>query len=161
MLPARSLLLFVLLLPLGVRAGEPPAFARLKTLVGDWEARTEKGSVTRVSYRLIANDSVLVQSWVTASGKETLTMFHADGARLLATHYCFQGNQPRLRLDPSSTGDLLRFVFFDATNLAGPTASRLVRLELRLEGPTQYTEVEIYDEAGKPDETTLHFKRVR
>src|SRR5262249_23574462 len=97
MLPARSLLVSLLLtFPLCAHAGEPPAFARLKTLAGDWEARTEKGSVIRVSYRLVSNDSVLVQSFVTGSGKETMTVFHADGARLLATHYCAQGNQPRL-----------------------------------------------------------------
>ena len=51
------------------------------------------------------------------------------------------------------------FKFVDATNLAG-SSSHLVRLELRLEGARAYTEVETYDEGGKPDVTTLHFHRV-
>src|SRR5205823_2190701 len=123
----------------------PTPFARLKTLAGNWDA---KG--VRVSYRMVSNDSVLVQTFTTASGKETMTVFHPDGARLIATHYCAQGNQPRLRLDPSSTADRLIFVYLDATNLARPQASHLVRLELRLDSPTEYTEIETYEEAGKP-----------
>jgi hypothetical protein len=136
------------------------AFARLKTLVGKWEAKTDKDATIGVSYRLVSNGSVLVQSFVTPSKKETLTLFHADRDRLLATHYCAQGNQPRLRLDPASTDDRLLFVFADATNLT-PSASHLVRLEVRLDGPDQYTEIETYDESGKPDVTTLKFRRVR
>ena len=137
------------------------AFARLRSLVGDWEARTDQGGIIRVSYRLVSNDSVLVQRFVTPSGKETLTVFHPDGARLIATHYCAQGNQPRLRLDPASAKDRFVFTFLDATNLPKPSAAHLVRLELQLETATQYTEIETYQEDGKPDVTTLHFKRVR
>jgi len=37
---------------------------------------------------------------------------------LMATHYCPQGNQPRLELSTSSTRKNLHFDFLDATNLA-------------------------------------------
>jgi hypothetical protein len=150
----------VLLLSSEALAGES-GFARLKSLVGDWEARTAKGAVIHASYRLVSNDSVLVQTFATASGKETLTIFHADGARLLATHYCAQGNQPRLKLDAASTNARFVFTFIDATNLPSPAAAHLTRLELHLDGPAQYTEIETYEEAGKPDVTTLQFHRTR
>jgi hypothetical protein len=101
---------------------------------------------------------VLVQSFVTASGKETLTVFHPDGARVLATHYCAQGNQPRLQLDRSSTRDRLLFVFVDATNLE-PQAAVLKRLELRIDKPGEYTEIETYEQNGQPEVTTLRFRR--
>jgi hypothetical protein len=152
--------LLLALAPVGASAEAPSMFNRLRTLVGEWEAKTDKGATLRVSYRLIANDSALLQSFFTPSGKETLTAFHADGSRVLATHYCAQGNQPRLRLDPTSSNDRLVFVFLDATNLVEPAASHLTRLEIKLESPSQYTEVETYQEAGKPDVTTLRFHRV-
>ena len=152
-------MMYASLLALSLALTPTAGFARLKTLVGDWEAKTDQGAVIRVSYRLISNDSALVQTFVTASGKQTLTLFHPDGSRVLATHYCAQGNQPRLRLDAASTPDRLLFVFVDATNLPTPSASHLVRLELRLDGAEQYTEIETYDEAGKPDVTTLRFRR--
>src|SRR5262249_12030735 len=104
--------LLTVALLLAPNAGPPPvAFSRLKTLVGEWEAKTQKGASIRVSYRLVSNDSVLVQTFITASGKETVTAFHPDGARLMATHYCAQGNQPRLVLDGSSTNERLLFHF--------------------------------------------------
>jgi hypothetical protein len=142
-------------------AAEPARFADLKKLVGNWEAKTGKGGIVRVGYRLISNDSALVQSFVTPSGRETLTIFNADGARILATHYCAQGNQPRLALDGAASNDrAFVFRFLDATNLPSPSDEHLVRLEMRVEGSDAYTELETYEGQGKPDVTTLRFKRV-
>jgi hypothetical protein len=138
---------------------EPAAFAGLKALVGEWEAPTSRGTI-KVSYRLVSNDSALVQRFVTPSGKETLTIMHPDGDKILATHYCAQGNQPRLRLDlGKSSANRWVFRFLDATNLTTPAASHLVQLELVLAGD-EYSEVETYEENGKPDVTTLRFRRV-
>ena len=38
-------------------------FAKLQTLVGEWEGKTETGRVLKVSYRLTANNTVLVETW--------------------------------------------------------------------------------------------------
>jgi hypothetical protein len=134
-------------------------FERLKSLVGDWEAKTAKGTVVRLNYKLVSNGSVLVQTYQPGP-RETLTVMHADGKRVLATHYCAQGNQPRLALS-SSTETSFVFTFVDATNLAAPGDSHLVRLQLELESPTALTQTETYEENGKPDVTTLRFTRTR
>ncbi len=143
-----------------VAYAEPVAFSGLaKALLGDWEAPTGHGAI-KVSYRLISNDSALVQRFVTPSGKETLTIIHPDGDRVVATHYCAQGNQPRLRLDRGkSSANRYVFRFLDATNLATPAASHMVQLELALSGD-DCTEIETYEENGKTDVTTLRFHRV-
>src|SRR5262245_45457558 len=93
------------------------AFASLRRLIGEWETKLATGSIIRVSYRAIAGNSAIVETFTTASGRETLTIYHPDGPNLIATHYCAQGNQPRLRLDPTSSSSILQFVFHDATNL--------------------------------------------
>ncbi len=147
--------------PSGAFAEPPPALARLGSLVGHWETRPQTGGPIRVSYRFVAGDSALVQTFVTPSGKETLTIFHADGPRVVATHYCGQGNQPRLRLDPASTPGRLIFVFVDATNLATPAASHLIRLELRLDGAGTYTQIETYETAGQAETSTLTLHRIK
>ena len=49
-----------------------PMFDRIKSFVGKWEFHAEKGSVIRVSYHLVSRGSVLVQSFFTASGNETI-----------------------------------------------------------------------------------------
>jgi hypothetical protein len=138
----------------------PAAFANLHRLVGEWEARTASGSVIRLSYRAIAAGSALVETFRTASGRETLTIYHADGPDLIATHYCAQGNQPRLRLDPASTRTALQFAFSDATNLAGPGASRLTRLRFLLRDAGHFDKTEVYTQGGKDEVTVFNFVRV-
>lgn len=141
-------------------SAELPAFARLRSLAGSWEATSPKGSTIQVSYRLVANESVLIEDWMPGTNLATLTVFHADEKRVIATHYCRQGNQPRLQLAAGALADRLVFTYFDATNLS-PGASHLVRLELAFDGAAQLVTTETYDEGGKPDVTVLRFHRVK
>lgn len=60
------------------------AFRALQGLVGDWQGRTESGRAFRVSYRLIANDSVLVESWTMSPTRTSMTVYHMDGENLIA-----------------------------------------------------------------------------
>lgn len=94
------------------------AYARLKNLAGNWEANTENGKV-RLNYSVIAGGMAVVEREVGEKMPEMLTVYYLDGQRLLLTHYCMAGNQPRMEAksyDPA-TGDL-KFQFLDATNLA-------------------------------------------
>ncbi len=156
-------LLFALLsVPCGTLAETGvDAFLDLHRLVGNWEAKTASGAIIRVSYRPISRDSALVETFTTPSGVETLTIYHPDGPNLLATHYCAQGNQPRLRLQPESTKTTLQFSFYDATNLRAPTASHLTRLRFQLRDADHFDKTEIYTEGGTDGETVLKFVRVQ
>jgi hypothetical protein len=141
--------------PSGIDARQ--AFANLAGLAGDWQATTPKGAVVRASYRVVAGGSAVVETWTTPSGGETVTVFHRDGAGVVATHYCAQGNQPRLRL-ASGEPTRLHFEFWDATNLA-PGASHLVRLDLARRDPEHYDKTEIYAEGSREESTTFAFVR--
>ena len=72
-------------------------------------------------------------------GKEDMiTMFNLDGDRLLMTHYCACGNQPRMVASASPDGKTITFDFLDATNLATPDAghmNRLVHLDAGRQSP--------------------------
>lgn len=94
------------------------AFDEMKSLVGIWKKEGGKSPNFSVSFELTANSSVLVETWLHNDKKHSFTMYHLDNENLLATHYCPQGNQPRLQLAINSTISNLRFKFLDSTNLA-------------------------------------------
>lgn len=141
-----------------------PAFRQLQALAGDWEAKAGGGDggapqAVRIAYQLVANDSVLVETYTTPGGGRTMTVFHLDGDYLVATHYCAQRNQPRLRL-ASSSASSVAFEFWDATNLATAAAAHLRRLELTFADATHFVRREVYVENGKDAAAELTLARV-
>ena len=100
-----------------VKSNVNDAFDKMKSLVGVWHKVGVEEPKLTVSFELIANSSVLVETWSYKGEKHSFTLYHLDNESLLATHYCPQGNQPRLKLAKNSTSNNLRFNFFDATNL--------------------------------------------
>jgi hypothetical protein len=138
------------------------AFIGLRRLAGNWQASIgTKGAIIRLNVRTISNDSAVVETFTTPRGRETLTIFHPDGDRLLATHYCAQGNQPRLGLDPNSSSSEMTFRFLDATNLKSQADAHLVRLVLKIKDDDHFERTEAYIARGREDVTTYDFTRVR
>jgi len=138
-------------------------WTRLKTLVGSWQstdASTPAQKAFRIRYHLISADTVLVEEFGDPAKQVTQTVFHADGSRLLATHYCAQGNQPRLQLR-AETADTLVFEFLDATNLRAPSDSHLVRLTLRWKDADHLVREEVYASNGREEASTLLLERTR
>jgi hypothetical protein len=133
------------------------AWDRLKAaLPGSWSMPGKAGPFV-VSYRLISGGSVLVEEWGPGTPHETETVFHPDHADLLLTHYCAQGNQPRLRV-AEVTADTVVFRFVDVTN-RGPDQSMLVERTLRL-GGEWFDDTEVYVAPdGTRETTTYRFTR--
>lgn len=124
-------------------------------LVGRWKATTPQNRTILVSYRVVSNGSALVETFTSASGKETLSVYHRDGAGLMLTHYCAQGNQARLRAI-EATRERIVFSYLDATNVGGDqdVMTRLA-VVLRADGFDQET---VYRAPNGEQETaTLRF----
>jgi hypothetical protein len=100
------------------------SFAQLESLTGSWQGKNSLGEPVKVSYRLTAGGSALL-SEIAGHGEDMITMFHLDGSRLLMTHYCAAGNQPRMVGAISPDGKTLTFNFLDATNLDSPQAGHM------------------------------------
>lgn len=95
------------------------AFEQLKQLTGAWRPAENPASALRVEFSLIAGDSVVTETW-SAPGHASMTVYHLDGERLLATHYCPRGNQPRMAFTQRNEDGTLRFEFVDGTGLDEP-----------------------------------------
>ncbi len=161
----------VLFLSMTALAGDTPAprgidsqaaFTRLRSLAGEWEATTPLGKV-HLTFEVIANGSALVERLTVEKMPPMETIYHLDGARLLLTHYCMLGNQPRMQAesyDPE-TGEL-KFRFLDATNLASPDAGHMHNATLRLVDAEHLVEHWEFFENRKLAKTeTFEFVRLR
>ncbi len=126
------------------------AFERLKSLAGEWQAKSSKGWDEPVTYGLVAGGSVVVESnsfkdaphdvsLVRLRRNTMFTMFHLDGERLLATHYCASGNQPRLIASGvSDDGRELTFTYLDATGLPSRDHGHMDQAVFRFLAPDRF-----------------------
>lgn len=140
-----------------------PAWEKLKSLVGEWDGTVSHGSETMpvtISYTLVSSGTALMERLSTPDGADMVTMYHPDGSRILMTHYCAGGNQPRMRA-PASKGDVdrLAFSFVDATNLPDPKLEHMRSLVVRFDDADHFTQEWTHRKAGK-DETGV-FKYTR
>lgn len=124
------------------------AFEQLTSLVGSWEGAFQDGRKHTVSYRLTAAGSVLVETWTLGPNRESMTLYSTDGSNLIATHYCPQGNQPRLRLVQGNDSTKLSFELLDGTNLQVQGKAHQHAFWLRIDGPNSFTRSETYVENG-------------
>jgi hypothetical protein len=143
----------------GPSASPASAYRQLGSLEGTWSRTTAKGTVVELTYEPISSGSALLEHFSTSTGRKTLTVYHMDDADLLLTHYCAQGNQPRLRYVPGEDSTSLRFTFLDATNLPNDSASHMVRLELHLADSTHLRVIEVYRTALVDEADTLYYLR--
>src|SRR5687767_2900395 len=74
----------------------PSAWQHMQRLAGSWSGTADSGGQVDIVVRSIARASTLAETFG-PPGRETMTLYHSDGGGLIATHYCAQGNQPRLR----------------------------------------------------------------
>ena len=138
------------------------AFARLKTLVGEWTANTREGKA-RLTYELTGGGTALVEQESAGNEPAMMTVYHLDGSRLILTHYCMAGNQPRMqanRIDPD-TGEI-QFQFLDITNLASPAAGHMHDVKLRIIDDNHLDSQWQFYENGAPKLTeSAHYTRIR
>jgi hypothetical protein len=103
------------------------AFERLKRLVGTWTVvqKGRSGSDQLTTYKMAGGGRVLVED---ADGTLSNT-FHLDVDKLMLTHYCGSGNQPRMRVREVDDRRIA-FEMFDITNLANPKAYHTTHLDV-------------------------------
>jgi hypothetical protein len=124
---------------------------RLKALAGEWVAAEDSEMVKKgdlVSrYVVSAGGSAVVETVFPGSQHEMVTVYHLDGSDLVLTHYCMEGNQPRMRA--KATGSRLDFAFDGGTNIDPKQTRHMNSAWLDVVGPdeirNQWTEIE----AGK------------
>lgn len=133
-------------------------FERLQTLNGTWEGKNSQGEPLKVSFRSTSGGTAIL-SEITGKGEDMITMFHMDNGRVLMTHYCGAGNQPRMQASMAADGKTITFTFVDATNLASPTAGHMNHVVITIADPDHHSEDWTFAMDGK--EMKEHFELTR
>ena len=107
-----------------------------------------------MSYELVSGGTALLERESSESMPSMITVYYVDGGRLLLTHYCMVGNQPRMQAKASSPdGGEIDFQFLDATNLSSPGAGHMHNAKIRIvDNDHLSSEWQFYDN-GKPKMT--------
>ena len=136
-------------------------FDRLKTLVGEWQGAIASGQTAAASYRLVSNGSALEETLQVGKEETMITMYHLDRDRLMVTHYCAAGNQPRMVMTPDpNTPNVFAFKFLDVTNLSSEQSGHMRDLVVTLIDKDHFTQQWVWREKGKDDKMEL-FKWTR
>jgi len=126
-------------------------FELFKKLDGRWIGRSTKGWEETITFKTIAKGSVVVENSFDAHPNETMmTMFHLDGSRLLLTHYCVAGSQPRLAATAfDDSGRIITFTFLDATNLPSRNQGHMDKAVFRFKDENNFSSQWTWYQDGK------------
>jgi hypothetical protein len=131
----------------------PAALDRFKALAGEWVAAEDgemfkKGDLV-ARYAVTAAGSAVVETVFPGSPHEMVTVYHADGPDLVLTHYCMEGNQPRMRAR-NPEGPRFDFAFDGGIGIDPKKDRHMNSASLEFVGPDELRTVWTEIEAGKP-----------
>jgi hypothetical protein len=140
------------------------SFELLKGMEGNWVGTNQQGQSLQVTFRMTAGGSALMSEIhgmdMKKSGPENMiTMFHLDGDRLVMTHYCSAGNQPRLKI-ASADAKSVSFEFFDGTNI-GPGQGHMQRATFSQPDADHQTEEWVFLDHGKEMKELFTLERAK
>lgn len=138
------------------------AFAKLKTLAGNWEATSARGKVTS-TYEVISKGSAVVEHTRVPDEDEMITVYHLDGNQLVLTHYCTAGNQPHMQAEPyDAASNRLAFDFAGGGNLSDPNVGHMHNAVFQFSSADQFTAKWTFQENGKPKFVeNIEYRRVK
>ena len=157
----RALLTLLLIsIPVAIlaRPSTQTSFEQLKSVAGQWEGKANGDQTVAVSFRETSGGTALLSE---ITGKEDMiSMIHMDGpGRLLLTHYCAAGNQPRMLGTVSPDGRVFAFDFLDATNLPHTDDGHMKRVVISIIDPNHHTEEWVFVNHGKESKEVFDLHR--
>src|SRR5271156_4705070 len=135
------------------------SFDLLKGMEGNWAGKNQHGDPIQESFKMTAGGSALMREIHGHGPANMITMFHMDGDRLLMTHYCGAGNQPRMKLIASDAKSV-SFEFVDGTNI-GPGDGHMQHVTFSEPDADHHVEEWVFLDHGKEMKELFTLERVK
>jgi hypothetical protein len=98
------------------------AFAKMKSLAGDWIGKDCNGHRMNTNIRVIAGGNTVLATFFPGTKMEMVTVYYLSKNKLVQTHYCVLGNQPHMKFNSKkSTADTIVFDFAGGDNIGSNT----------------------------------------
>ena len=115
-----------------------------------------------MTYRVTAGASSVLETIHPGTPKEMVTMYTLDGAKLVLTHYCMLGNQPRMLATIGGDSNEIRFDFESCGNLASPSDPHMHNAKLTfVDDDRLRAEWTLYKDAKPADAAVFELKRAK
>ena len=136
------------------------AFTSIKNLPGTWEQKRADGRTLQVTFKAVSGGSAVMSEILGQGPENMISMFNMDGPnKLLMTHYCGAGNQPRMQASVSPDGKTITFTYVDATNLEAPDAGHMQKMVLTVLDENHHTEDWTFADHGKEMKEVFDLRR--
>ena len=143
------------------------AFARIKSLAGEWQSVGQKGEHSRLTYQVASGGTAVMERFssdaLPPNSGEMITVYYIDKGELVLNHYCIAHNQPHLRATRynAETGEL-DFDFVDGGNISTGNEGHMHSAKLRFIDNDHISSEWRYMEARSPKFTEIaKFTRVK
>jgi len=131
-------------------AAGPAALDRFRALAGEWIAAEDGEMVKKgdlvARYQVTAGGSAVVETVFPGTPHEMVTVYHGEAEDVVLTHYCLNGNQPRMRARGAGNGARVDFAFDGGANIDPATSKHMHSASFRFLGPdeieSEWTELE-------------------
>lgn len=134
----------------------------LKALEGDWNGKFADGNEIKVTYTTISGGNAVMETFRLPDGTDMRSIYHMNGEKLMMTHYCESGNQPRLESASPADGNDVTLNFLDITNLGEPKmVSYLYRVTLHFGDKDQLSQDITWLIQGKESSNKLTLTRTK
>ena len=132
-------------------------FEALKGLAGQWSGTHQMGgekTEAKVLYQVTSNGSVLMETLFPGAPHEMVSIYHDEGDKVVMTHYCAFGNQPKMELISSGEGEY-NFDFSSDNSLDPATAGHMHALRISMDKEDHLTQNWVMYQEGKESTRTV------
>src|SRR4030095_16827808 len=120
-----------------------------KKLEGTWTMAGAQGQpAMSINFRPTAGGTAVIETMFVGTPKEMINLYTADGDKVVLTHYCALGQQPRMKQAVTGAGKTLKFEFVDGGSITSRDDGHMHAVPLTVDGD-KLTEDWTFYAAGK------------
>jgi hypothetical protein len=109
-------------------------------------------------FKVTSAGSAVQETMFPGSDHEMVNMYTVDGDKVVLTHYCAMGNQPRMKAGKAENG-VIKFEYVDGGNLKSRDDGHMDSVEMTIDGDKLIEKWSMYHDGKVMGTTTFEFKK--